>query len=340
MRRILSVIAVMAMSFQLFSLSAQSADIKYPYRWKTKTNPVVDHVFACDPSAKVFSDSTTVWVIASHDQDDARGFFMMRDYHLFSTQDMKNWTDYGSVMSADDVSWAKSHMWAPDICERDGKYYIYAPCNFRIGVFVSDRPEGPYKDAIGKPLVPFTECIDPMVFIDDDGQAYLYFSRRGTNCYVVKLKDNMIEMDGDIVELTNKSLNSTVNGDFCFVEGPYLHKRGDKYYLSYPAKEYLHGGDRNYTGDEMICYAVSDNPMGPFEYGGRITDGAGIHTIHGSIIHFKGEDYLFYHNGARAKAGSEDDQKNTRHRRSMCMQKLTYAEDGSINFVEQTEKIF
>ncbi|MDC0584771.1 family 43 glycosylhydrolase [Bacteroidales bacterium] len=318
---------------------AQEKKITYPYTWTTDKNPVVKHIYACDPSAKVFSDGT-VWVFASRDGDNAKSYKGMVRYHFLSTKDMKTWTDHGEALSLDDISWADKNLWAPDACERNGKYYLYAPAGHNIGVFVSDKPEGPYKDALGKPLIPFSESIDPSVFIDDDGQAYLYFSRRGTFCYVVKLKENMIEMDGPIHELTNISLRSFKDGDFVFVEGPYVHKRNGIYYMSYPAKRYLHGskGMRNNTGDEVLCYAMSENPMGPFKYAGQLTKESGVHTIHQSIIEFEGESYLFYHNGELAK--SRGHEEYGMYRRSMCINKITYNEDGTINFMEQTEGVF
>lgn len=316
-------------------------EITYPYTWTTKENPIVKHVYACDPSAKVFSDGK-VWVVTSHDANDAKGYWTMKDYHVFSSEDLKTWTDHGSVMGVDDVTWADSDMWAPDIVERNGKYYIYTPAGkeHHIGVFVSDHPAGPYKDALGEPMIPMSAAIDPMVFIDDDGQAYMYFSRKGKYCYVVKLKENMIEMDGCIEELTNKTLRSTTDGEWQFVEGAYLHKRNDTYYLTYAAKEYRHGEPyNNHFGDEVLCYATSKSPMGPFTQQGQITDYSGVHTIHQAVITFEGQDYLFYHNGNMAKKLGVDP-KYTMFRRSMCFNKLNYNEDGTIQFVEQSEKVF
>ncbi len=315
--------------------------VEYPYTWKTTENPVVKHVYSCDPSAKVFDDGQ-IWVITSHDADDARGYWTMLDYHVYSTPDLKTWTDHGVVLSVDDVSWADSDMWAPDFSERNGKYYIYTPAGkeHRIGVFVSDNPAGPYKDALGKPLIPIKDAIDPMVMIDDDGQAYIYFSRKGKYCYVAKLKENMIELDGEIVELTNKSLRSTIDGEYQFVEGPYVHKHNDMYYMTYPGKMYKHGEPyNNHYGDEFLCYAVSENPMGPFTAKGRISEYSGIHTFHQAVITLGGEDYLFYHNGNIAK-GLGVDEKYTMYRRSMCVNKLHYNEDGTIKFFEQKSGIF
>lgn len=323
----------------LWNTTSFAQDITYPYTWTTDKNPVVTHIYTADPSAKVFKDGT-IWVFASHDATEARAYRDMKDYHFFSTKDMQTWTDHGVALSVDDISWAEDNLWAPDAVERNGKYYLYAPANFKIGVFISDKPEGPYVDVLNRPLIPIDDAIDPMVFIDEDGQAYMYFSRRGIACYVVKLKENMIETEGLIYELTNKSIRSTINGEYNFQEGPFVHKRNGIYYLTYPAKQFLNDsiGSR-YVGYESLCYATSDNPLGPFEFKGRISDDSGVHTIHQSIISYQDEDYMFYHNRwlFDRNGGPE---KYAKYRRSMCVNKITYNEDGSINFMEQTEEIF
>lgn len=319
------------------SALAQSKDIEYPYTWTTDKNPVVKHAYLCDPSAKVFSDGM-VWVFLSHDADTAENYNTMADYHILSTKDMKTWTDHGVGLSLNDISWADSHLWAPDATERNGKYYLYAPANFHIGVFMSDKPQGPYRDVLEKPLIPIDRAIDPMVFIDEDDQAYLYFSRNGEDCYVVKLKENMIEIDGVIQELTNWSIRNTVDDDFNFVEGPFIHKYNGLYYMTYPAKRYKHGTKRNKIGDEVICYATSENPMGPFEYKGIVATESGVHTIHQSIIEFNGEYYFFYHNGALANSKGEEE--FSKYRRSMCVNKLIHNPDGSLKLVEQKTDIF
>ncbi len=319
------------------SVFSQNKKITYPYTWTTEQNPIVKHAYLCDPSAKVYKDGT-VWVFASHDSDTAVDYSSMADYHILSSKDLKTWTDHGVGLSLDNISWANSHLWAPDGIERNGKYYLYAPANFNIGVFVSNTPEGPYVDALGKPLVPIDRAIDPMVFIDDDDQAYLYFSRNGEDCYVVKLKDNMVETDGIIHELTNWSIRNTVDEDPNFVEGPFIHKYKGTYYMTYPAKRYKHGTRRNKVGDEVICYATSNSPIGPFEYKGVLATESGVHTIHQSIINFKGEYYFFYHNGGLAKKNGHEAHK--KYRRSMCINKLHHNEDGTLKLIEQTKNVF
>ena len=316
---------------------AQNNAVTYPYTWTTQNNPIVKHAYLCDPSAKVFSDGK-IWVYLSHDADTAENYDSMADYHILSTADMKTWTDHGVGLSLTDITWANTHLWAPDAAERNGKYYLYAPANFHIGVFVSNSPQGPFVDALGKPLIPIDRAIDPMVFIDDDNQAYLYFSRNGEDCYVVKLKDNMVEIEGVIKELTNWSIRNTVNGDYNFVEGPFVHKFNNTYYMTYPAKKYKHGTKRNKEGDEVICYATSNDPMGPFEYKGIVANESGIHTIHQSIVKFNGAYFFFYHNGALATAKGEENFK--KYRRSLCFNKLVHNPDGSLKLVNQTKNSF
>ncbi len=256
-------------------------------------NPIVRNQYSADPSARVFGDR--VYVYPSHDilatEGKGRvGWFCMEDYHVFSSANLTDWTDHGMIVTQNKVSWVKPDsysMWAPDCIERNGKYYFYFPTSpkdtvaygrgFRIGVAVADKPTGPFvtqpepiKDVRG---------IDPNVFIDKDGQAYLYWS--AGNIYGAKLKANMLELDSEVKtlgELPTKGLK----------EGPYLFERKGIYYLTYPHVE-------NKT--ERLEYATSNSPLGPFKFTGVIMDesASGCWTNHHSLIDFKNQWYLFYH---------------------------------------------
>jgi beta-xylosidase len=205
---------------------------------------------------------------------------------------MVNWKEHPVPLSPSDFNWAKGDAWAAQVIERNGKFYWYVTVTHNsihgkaIGVAVSDSPTGPFKDALGKALITndmtteYTDIswddIDPTIYIDDDGQAYLYWGN--TVCYYVKLKDNMIEMDGPIhtVDLPN------------FTEAPWIHKYGDWYYLSYA-----------YGFPEKTAYAMSKSIKGPWEYKGILNEVAGnSNTNHQAIIEFKGISYFFYHNGS------------------------------------------
>src|SRR5690606_23028245 len=175
--------------------------------------------------------------------------------------------------------------YAGHVVERNGKYYRYISTNWSgIGVAVADRPEGPFHDALGRPLLTNDDCfdsshswacVDPAVFIDDDGQAWIFWGNR--ECYYAKLKENMVELDGPVARLKFD--------DFDFTEAPWIHKRQGKYYLSYA------------TGfPEKIAYSVADRIDGPYVYKGILNEIAGnSNTNHQAIVEFKGNSYFIYH---------------------------------------------
>lgn len=289
-------------------------------------NPFITDQFSADPSARVFNGR--VYVFPSHDIQPPEGegrkdWFNMADYHVFSSEDLTHWTDHGVIVSQDKVDWVKSDaysMWAPDCIERKGKYYFYFPTSpkdtatygrgFTIGVAIADKPEGPYKPQ----PTPITGVrgIDPNVFIDKDGQAYLYWS--AGNIYAAKLKENMVELAEEPVtlkELPEKGLK----------EGPYMFERNGKYYLTYPHVE---------NNIERLEYAVGDNPLGPFKVTGVIMDESptGCWTNHHSIITYKNQSYLFYHHNDY----SPEFDKN----RSIRVDSLFFNTDGTIKKVIPT----
>ncbi|WP_406683746.1 family 43 glycosylhydrolase [Seonamhaeicola sp. MEBiC1930] len=293
-------------------------------------NPFVTHMYTADPSARVFND--TLYVYPSHDPDKAVWFDMV-DWHVFSTTDMKNWTDHGSAIHIDEVKWATKYAWAPDCIEVNDKYYFYFPTDqFHIGVAVGDKPTGPFKDPLGKPLISMDtegvvcnrDFIDPGVFIDDDGLAYLYMGQLVVNA--VKLNDDMISYDGKV---------HLLEGTDDFFEAAWMHKYQGKYYLSYVG-----------TSGE-IKYCMSDNPLGPFEYKGVILEKMNSGTNHHSIVEYKGNWYMFYHNSdlyytnhpdKEEKFGWGHPESPHTYRRSICVDRLFYNEDGTIKQVIPTKQ--
>lgn len=290
-------------------------------------NPFTTHLYTADPSARVFND--TLYVYPSHDEDTAT-CFSMRDWHVFSTVNMDKWTDHGKIFSIDDISWADKEAWAPDCIEHNGLYYFYYPVEkSKIGVAVSNSPYGKFKDPIGKPLITIDtdgvvcdrDFIDPAVFIDDDGQAYLYMGQLVVNA--IKLNDDMVSYDGNVYLL---------EGTDDFFEAVWMHKYNGQYYLSYSSK----------SGE--IKYAMSDNPLGPFEYKGIILDKVNSGTNHHSIVEYKGKWYIFYHNSAlyylkhpnEVKKFGWDEHSYHTFRRSICVDRLYYNPDGTIRKVIQT----
>ncbi|PWL60322.1 MAG: glycoside hydrolase [Bacteroidales bacterium] len=297
-------------------------------------NPIVRDKFTADPAPLVYDGRLYLYV--GHDefyegQDSASGGkeFNITEWLCYSTDDMKNWTDHGAVLSPADFKWAVGEAWASQVVEKDGKFYYYTTVQGgepyvgkAVGVAVGDSPVGPFVDAIGKPLVSddmtdngkrgWWNDIDPTVLIDGD-EAWLCWGN-GT-CFLAKLKPNMIELDGDIkvVDVPN------------YVEGPWLHKRNGIYYLTYASFG---------NGSETISYATAPSMEGPWTPQGELTGNAeNSFTIHPGIVEFKGQPYLFYHNATLELDGH----KGAIGRRSVCVDSLSYNEDGTMNHVTQTK---
>ena len=283
-------------------------------------NPFIRHMYTADPSAHVWEDGR-LYVYASHDIAPPRGCDLMDRYHVFSTDDMINWTDHGEILSSDQVPWGRKEggfMWAPDCAYRNGTYYFYFPHpsetdwndSWKIGVATSDKPAEGFK--VQGYIEGMDPMIDPCVFVDDDGQVYIYNGGGGT-CKGGKMKDNMIELDGPM---------RTMEGLSDFHEATWIHKYNGKYYLSY--------SDNHDDGEKhnRMCYAISDSPLGPWEYKGIYMEPTDSYTNHGSIVEFKGQWYSFYHNSALS--GHD-------WLRSICVDKLYYNPDGTIKMVRQTK---
>jgi beta-xylosidase len=287
-------------------------------------NPILPKLYTADPAA--FVENGTVYLYVGHDQAEPAGKdYVMKEWRLYSSCDMKNWVDRGSPLQPSAFKWAigKVDAWAGDITKRDGKYYFYATVDHAtipgraIGVAVSDKPEGPFVDARGSALItnnmtlesPIAwDDIDPGIFIDDDGQAYLYWGN--TILKYARLKANMTELDGPI---------HTVGMDR-FTEAPYLHKHNGTYYLSY-SREF----------PEETAYYTGASATGPWTYRGVImSKNDKVKTIHQAIVEFNGKNYIFYHN-AKLPGGGE-------FRRSVAVEEFTYNADGTIPFIKQTKE--
>ncbi|BAV06759.1 Carbohydrate binding module (family 6) [Filimonas lacunae] len=290
---------------------------------QAQNNPVIQTHYTPDPAPMVRKDSVYLYT-----GDDIPGypFYYMTKWRVYSTADMVNWTDHGSPISLESFSWAVDRAWAAQCIERNGKFYWYICAqskdnNMAIGVAVGDSPTGPFKDALGKPLIatPNWSNIDPTVHIDSDGQAYLYWGNG--HLFYVKLNKDMISYTGDITEVPQTAAafgGVRGSGDApqdMFVEGPWFYKRKQQYYMMYAGME-------NRT--ECLSYATSANPTGPWEYKGKIMSKQPTNsfTNHGGIIDFKGKSYLFYHNALLKGGGSFG--------RSTAIESFTYHADGTI----------
>lgn len=286
-------------------------------------NPIITDKYTADAAAIVHNDK--VYLYAGHDQapNDVNAY-RMHEWLVYSSEDMVHWQEHPVPLKPTDFKWASGSAWASEVIEKSGKFYWYVTVEHgsihgkAIGVAVADSPTGPFKDAIGKALITNNmtthtniswDDIDPTVWIDDDGQAYIFWGN--TVCKYAKLKDNMIELDGPImtVDLPN------------FTEAPFIHKKGDWYYLSYA-----------YQFPEKIAYVMSKSINGPWEFKGILNEVAGnSNTNHQAIIEFKGKDYFIYHNGSIPTHGGS-------FRRSVCVDRLYYNEDGTLKRVIMTSE--
>jgi hypothetical protein len=302
----------------LVVLAGSAADNAYPQ------NPIIRDQFTADPASRVFEGR--VYLYPSHDilAGEGRGragWFCMEDYHVFSSGNLVDWTDHGVIVSQDKVPWVNSQayaLWAPDCISRNGKYYFYFPApardttlgrGFSIGVAIADKPDGPFTPEPAP--IRNARGIDPNPFIDKDGQAYLYWAAR--HIYVAKLKPDMLELD---------SHPQVVQGlpDQGLKEGPFVFERNGLYYLTYP-----HVQDKT----ERLEYAVSNNPLGPFKVTGVIMDESPeCWTNQQSILEFKGQWYLFYH--------QNDLSPNFDKNRSVRIDSLFFNDDGTIRKVIPT----
>ena len=322
------------------------------------SEPIVTHLYTADPSAHVFDDK--IYIYPSHDIDAGDAFddlgshFAMEDYHVFSMDNIcSHVTDHGMALHVDEVKWAERQMWAPDANEKDGKFYLFFPAKdyngiFRIGVAISDKPYGPFIPQ--EEPIKGSYSIDPAVFKDDDGSYYMYFGgiwggqlqRWRTGVFnsnqpesptaflpndneaalmplVAKMSDDLLEFceKPKEVQILDEDGNLLLAGDNDrrFFEAAWLHKYNGKYYFSYS------------TGDtHFICYAIGDNPYGPFIFRGKILNPVVGWTSHHSICEFKGKWYLFYHDSSLSKGVT--------HLRSVKIAEIKYDNDGNIKTLE------
>lgn len=292
-------------------------------------NPIIQTIYTADPAPLVVGD--TLYLYTGHDEDKST-WFTMKNWHVFSTKDLVNWTHHGSPLSLKHFTWACDSAWSGQAIERDGKYYWYVPMEqsskgMAIGVAVGDSPVGPFRDALGKPLVfDASGDIDPTVFTDVDGQAYLAW---GNPTYkAVKLNRDMISYDTTVgdhglfrgpMTVAAFGKRSDTKRDTAYEEGPWLYVREGRYYLFYA------GG----PVPEHLAYATGPSPAGPWTYGGVLmpTQG-GSFTNHPGVVDYKGKTYLFYHNGALPGGGG--------FTRSVCVDELKFNADGSITAFDMT----
>lgn len=316
---------------------------------------LVGHMYTADPSAHVFDGK--IYIYPSHDVDagipenDLGDHFDMRDYHVFSMESVDGpVTDHGIALDKKDIPWAGRQLWAPDAACKDGKYYLYFPLKdqndiFRIGVAVSDKPEGPFIPEANPIKGSFS--IDPAVLDDGDGSFYMYFgglwggqlqryrNNKAIECGHEPADDEpalcarVARMTGDMLEFAEEPRDVVIldeNGEPIkagdherrYFEGPWMHKYNGKYYFSYS------------TGNtHLLCYAVGDSPYGPFTYQGVILTPVVGWTTHHSIVEFKGKWYLFHHDSVPSGGKT--------WLRSIKVVELEYNADGTIKTLQGTD---
>lgn len=292
-------------------------------------NPLVKDCYTADPAPMVASDGR-LYVYCGHDEcfEDKPGYegkygFNITEWLCYSTEDMVTWTDHGVIMKPTDFSWAIGEAWASQVMEYDGRYYFFVstqcgdPNCKAIGVAVADTPTGPFKDAIGKPLITddmtdngprgWWNDFDPTIMVDDDGTPWLCWGN-GT-CFLAPLKRNLVELDGPIEVLPMEN----------YVEGPWLYKRGGYYYNVYASMG-------NHL--ETISYAMAPTVQGPWTFAGEILgEQKDSFTTHPGVIDYKGKSYLFYHGTSL----SLDGYGPATGRRSICFTEIAYDQDGKIS---------
>ncbi|WP_205514614.1 glycoside hydrolase family 43 protein [Longitalea arenae] len=285
-------------------------------------NPVIRHKYTADPAAIEYNG--TVYMYTGHDEPpDGVENYVMKDWLCFSSKDMVHWEEHPVPLKATDFAWSKGGAYASQVIHRNGKFYWYVAVSHgsipgkAIGVAVADKPEGPFTDALGKALITNETIgvpgenknnLDPTVMIDDDGQAYLFWGN--SQYYYVKLKENMIELDGPIQKVDLPK----------FEEGAWIYKRNGWYYLLY-----------GYDFPEKVAYAMSRNIGGPWVFQGIINEIAGnCKTNSPAILDYKGKTYFIYHNGGLPAGGS--------HRRSVCIDYMYFNVDGTIKKIIMTSE--
>ena len=312
-------------------------------------NPVIRDQFTADPTARVFNNK--VYLYPSHDivppEGQRQDWFCMADYHVFSSENLTDWTDHGIIITQNKVPWVQPDsysMWAPDCVCKDGKYYFYFPSapkgtgrGFAVGVAVAERPEGPFV-CESQPMAGVMG-IDPCVLVDDDGQSYIYWSGMGIRG--ARLKANMLELDGELQEVQmprregmpemppmkvgGQTMEGLPDG---FKEGPFAFKRGEWYYLTFPWVRGDTSDGKNPT--ETLAYAMSKSPLGPWDFKGIIMKEweNKCWTNHHSMVEYRGQWYLFYHHN--------DFSPHFDKNRSVCIDLLHFNADGTIQEVTPT----
>ncbi len=286
-------------------------------------NPLITTMYTADPTARVVGDKLFVFPSSDVEKVEGKGNngFMMPYYHVFSTENLLDWTDYGKQIDQNDVPWGEKDsyaMWAPDCIEKDGKFYYYFPAQPKgsekrhfVGVGVADKAEGPYR--LEKEPIKGVAGIDPNVFVDDDGQAYIYWGS-GDSLLGCRLKENMRELEGEPIKMKGTPP--------MYKEAAFMFKREGKYYFTYSHLTPFRTCE--------LSYSVGDTPLGDFEYKGAFMERwPWCWTNHHSFVEYKGEWILFYHH---------NEISNNSRMRSIRADYVSFDKNGNIEKVTPTNR--
>lgn len=278
-----------------------------------------------DPSGHVWPDGR-LWLYTSHDEE-CQADFHMKDWMAFSSADLVHWTNHGAVLSVKDLAWAEDYAWAPDAAYKNGKYYLVFPAGtgvkdrqnpknstkwMGIGIAESDSPAGPFKDMIGAPLWRKPYANDPVLFVDDDGRAYLYSRTSGVNYLVAEMADDMRSIKGELQKMD-------MGGYEPPMEGPWVFKRGGLYYFTMPEH------------NRVLTYYTATAPTGPWTYRGVLMEQENNANNHHSIVQYRGQWILFYHRWLETPGAA-----CAKKQRHVAAEYLTFNDDGTIRKVERT----
>ncbi len=292
-------------------------------------NPIIQTHYTADPAPMVYHD--TLFLYVGCDEPGApRGTYLMREYRLYTTTDMVNWTDCGAILKTSQFKWSAGDASAAQVIERDGKFYWYISSQnavspgSSIGVAVADSPYGPFHDPLEAGMVTNNmttqathswDDLDPTVWMDDNGKAFLFWGNG--MCYYAPLNPDMTSLAGPIKAIDAKD-KAALGGEY--TEGPWLYKRNDTYYLVYAARF-----------PECINYSTAKNIEGPWTFRSTVMPTQkGSNTNHPGLIDYKGQSYFFYHNDALPGGHG--------YARSVCVEPFTYAPDGSLPEIQMTEQ--
>ncbi len=298
-----------------FKLAATTAAVVVATTMVTVAQKPILPDYHADPSVHYWDGK--YWMYPSTDEPGSTSWGEMKQWHCYSSVNLADWKCEGKIFSLEDIAWATDCAFAPDAVKWKGKYYFVFPASKHVGIAVADNPAGPFKDAIGEPLiknyaVKGVSSFDPCLFVDEDHTPYIYYGGGG-GCAMAKMKDNMIELDSEITKIPLEQ----------YAEGIWVHKRNDIYYFTYPN----HYKDAEGNTKQLLVYSTAPTPQGPYTFRGSFLDNKSRNSHHSIIKAENDKWYLYYHI-----------QGPSYYERRVCVDELEYDEAGLIKEVKMTKE--